>query len=345
MTEAKIRPTLPAVPLFAPTLVPLSVPPLPSSLASILAPSDGETKTPPQVKIEDVTSEVVLPTLPTMTLETKISSVGASSTILKLSAKPPFAAVPKKWIEGNPHFPRMLHPIMLEKAVQDFYNKPTHLPCRNCSNKFDIPPKPMPMGFKDGRYQADGKTAYCSFQCIKTRMMFLLGHEFNNCCEMLTDMARDVYGYDRLKHGPIKCVDVEKFEIWNGIVNHAAWLRNFTLTDKFEIVGYPFVDTPVVLQYGFKDIATVRPKTKKKAPVVQVTPRLESLVASARADGEDMSGITWSGTLTKEEIAAQTIKVKPSTDAMDVDDSPKSKQLATSASAKSNFEDLVPMLK
>ncbi len=289
-TEVKSKP---AVPLFsAATTAPVVAALLPSTVES-----KAESKPDSKVGVKVVDKDAKSQSTVRATVEEK-----KNETILKLSQRPCIADVPAEWFNNNPHYYRVIHPRLLEENARYFYSVPCKRRCQQCYHYFPHPPIAYPLGRRDGRYIADHITPYCTGDCVFTEMKKVLGHQFNDEVELFTDMMRDVYGCT----GPFYRVDNRIFSDNLGDVVYEEWLKDRTLGSDHTIVGYPFVDTPTVLQRKFKDIVAV-PKTKKKTTTLQVTSQIKNLVASARADGEDLSGLSWTGE-TKDSIEQLTAK-------------------------------------
>jgi hypothetical protein len=161
------------------------------------------------------------------------------------------------WHSKNPFFDRTLHHTILLKCSDTFWTSPTKIACWFCGYKFKTPPIPLPVKYKNGKFEVSG--IYCSFTCVKSQIVQQPGYYFNERIECLTLMLNDVYEYT----GTVPTVTKEIFKKYGGKLSHQKYLKNHAIVEKIKIRSIPFVDQPLVLEQDFKDIEMARPKMKK----------------------------------------------------------------------------------
>lgn len=164
------------------------------------------------------------------------------------------------WHAINPFHKRTLHQTMIDKASDDFWQKPTHIACWFCGHNFPTPPLPLPEKCSNGKFITSG--VYCTFCCVKSQISKQMDFFYNERIENLTTMMNDVYGFHVTAHD-VPVIDKEMFEKYGGTISYDEYIKNSACAGRIKLRTVPFVDQPLVLENeDLKDSEITRPKMK-----------------------------------------------------------------------------------
>lgn len=175
-----------------------------------------------------------------------------------------------KFNNNNPFYRRSLHPSVSRSFEEDFWIKPCKYACAHCGYilddgvKFRLPPFPLIIKIKHGKYHADSDV-FCTPNCCKSRIVYGSGYYTNQLLENLTLTLHDLYNcYD-----VIATVDRRLFERYGGPITREQYLTNTANICKLQIIGTPFVDTPLCIQDDFQDIVITKPRAVGKGKITE----------------------------------------------------------------------------
>lgn len=169
-----------------------------------------------------------------------------------------------EWYANNPFFKRSMMHSALNRLSHEFWTKPCKIACWFCGYKFHklgLNPIPMPVKYQQSVFTVEG--VYCSFTCVKSKIMLDPGYYLNERLECLTLMLRDVYCY----YEDVTTVCREIFKRYGGDVSHKQYLADQAVTGMIKVVGSPFVQAPTIIENGFVDVLLQRPKIIRPPPV------------------------------------------------------------------------------
>lgn len=264
------------------------------------------------------------------------------------------------WYAKNPFYKRSMMCAALNRLTHEFWTKPCKIACWFCGYKFfksGLNPIPMPVKYQQSVFTVEG--VYCSFTCVKSKIMLDPGYYLNERLECLTLMLRDVYCY----YDDVTTVCREIFKRYGGDITHKQYLANQAVTGAIKIVGSPFVQAPTIIENGFVDVLLQRPKILRPPPPTKVgngtgTGTVTGTVTDAKTNEETKQVAPTTATTTTATAPAPAAQptssllspsfaalgFKPAQLSSFYSSAPSSSSSSSSTAPPKNFSDMVPTL-
>ena len=177
---------------------------------------------------------------------------------------------PLNMLSRNPYYRQELYTL---KWNQKKLKKGTC--CWHCGYEIGKTWYPKPILYDSDCNKWEVQGLFCTLSCVKAQIKIEKGYFMGKRFELLTKMAKDIYGHKEL----IPCApDRPRFTKYGGQIEYKQWLKDQGTAPTMYLREAPFVDSPLVIEYKFKDMSASRTdmiKSKLIEPKVRKKPDAE----------------------------------------------------------------------